>query len=88
MCIRVLGGSSRKYGSVGDIIIAYETTAREADQPYGLILTDMHMPKMDGFDLVEEIKQRPSLSTSTIMMLTSGGQRGDAARCGELGISA
>ena len=38
--------------------------------------------------LVQEIKQRPDLSTSTIMMLTSGGQRGDAARCGELGISA
>jgi CheY-like chemotaxis protein len=48
----------------------------------------MHMPKMDGFGLVQEIKQRPDLSTSTIMMLTSGGQRGDAARCGELGISA
>jgi len=45
------------------------------------------MPKMDGFGLVQEIKQRPTLSTSTIMMLTSGGQRGDAARCGEMGIS-
>jgi large subunit ribosomal protein L14 len=27
MCIRVLGGSSRKYGSVGDIIIAAVKTA-------------------------------------------------------------
>src|SRR6185437_15590995 len=74
--------------SDADKALAALTQAREANEPYGLILTDMHMPKMDGFGLVEEIKQRPALSTSTIMMLTSGGQRGDAARCGELGISA
>jgi CheY-like chemotaxis protein/HPt (histidine-containing phosphotransfer) domain-containing protein len=64
------------------------SAAREANDSYGLILTDMHMPKMDGFRLVEHIKERPELSTATIMMLTSGGQRGDAARCGELGIAA
>ena len=28
MCIRVLGGSSRKYGSVGDVIIAAVKTAQ------------------------------------------------------------
>jgi signal transduction histidine kinase/CheY-like chemotaxis protein len=62
--------------------------ARDAGEPYGLVLTDMHMPKMDGFALVEQIRQRPELSTATIMMLTSAGHRGDAARCQELGVSA
>ena len=62
--------------------------AREAGEPYGLVVTDMHMPKMDGFALVEQIRQRPELSTATIMMLTSAGHRGDAARCHELGVSA
>src|SRR2546426_7684475 len=57
-------------------------------EPFELILTDMHMPKMDGFALVEQIRQRPELSTATIMMLTSAGHRGDAARCEELGVSA
>jgi CheY-like chemotaxis protein/HPt (histidine-containing phosphotransfer) domain-containing protein len=42
--------------------------------------------RIDGFGLVERIKDSPDLSTSTIMMLTSEGQKGDAARCGELGI--
>jgi CheY-like chemotaxis protein len=74
--------------SDADKALAALTAAGEAHEPFSLILTDMHMPKMDGFGLVQEIKQRPDLSTSTIMMLTSGGQRGDAARCGELGISA
>jgi signal transduction histidine kinase/DNA-binding response OmpR family regulator len=62
--------------------------AREAGDPYGLMLTDMHMPKMDGFGLVERIRQSPQLATATIMMLTSAGHRGDAARCQELGVVA
>src|ERR1700680_746993 len=48
----------------------------------------MHMPKMDGFGLIERIRQRPELSAAVIMMLTSVGQRGDAARCQELGVAA
>jgi len=64
------------------------SAARDAKEPYGLILTDMHMPKMDGFTLVENIRHRPELATATIMMLTSAGHRGDAARCLELGVSA
>jgi PAS domain S-box-containing protein len=62
--------------------------AREAGMPFSLILTDMHMPKMDGFTLVELIRKRPELATATIMMLTSAGHRGDAARCQELEIAA
>jgi two-component system, sensor histidine kinase and response regulator len=34
------------------------------------------------------LKESVKLPTPTIMMLTSGGQRGDAARCEELGIAA
>ena len=62
--------------------------ARAAGKPFSLILTDMHMPKMDGFTLVEQIRKRPELATATIMMLTSAGHRGDAARCQELGVAA
>jgi two-component system sensor histidine kinase/response regulator len=45
------------------------------------------MPKMDGFALAERIKQSPKLAAATIMMLTSAGQRGDVARCGDLGVA-
>jgi PAS domain S-box-containing protein len=62
--------------------------ARGADEPYRLILTDMHMPDMDGFALIEEIRRRPELATATIMMLTSAGHRGDALRCKELEVAA
>jgi two-component system, sensor histidine kinase and response regulator len=68
--------------------LAQLSAAREEGEPYNLILTDMHMPDMDGFALVEQIRHKPELATATIMMLTSAGHRGDAARCQELGVSA
>jgi two-component system, sensor histidine kinase and response regulator len=55
---------------------------------FPLVLIDAQMPEMDGFMLAEQIKRNPSLAGATVMMLTSMGQRGDAARCRELGISA
>ncbi|MGO9737722.1 MAG: response regulator, partial [Desulfomonilaceae bacterium] len=60
-----------------------------AGNPFAIVLVDYMMPGMDGFELAEKIKADPSIANSTIMiMLTSAGQRGDAARCLELGISA
>jgi PAS domain S-box-containing protein len=72
----------------GEEALAQLVSAREAGEAFGLIVTDMHMPKMDGFELVERIRRRPELSTATIMMLTSAGHRGDAERCQKLGVSA
>jgi CheY-like chemotaxis protein len=43
---------------------------------------------MDGFRLAEEIRREAQLAATQVIMVTSGGQRGDAARCRELGVSA
>jgi two-component system sensor histidine kinase/response regulator len=64
------------------------SAADRIDDPYELVLTDMHMPNMDGFGLAGQIVERRKDSTATIMMITSGGQRGDVTRCQELGIGA
>jgi two-component system sensor histidine kinase/response regulator len=55
---------------------------------FALLLIDARMPGMDGFELVERIRALSELPNLEIMMLTSDGQRGDAARCRELGIAA
>jgi PAS domain S-box-containing protein len=60
--------------------------AKDAGRPFPLILLDAQMPDMDGFTLAAEIKRTPKLAGATIMMLTSAGYAGDAARCRELGI--
>jgi CheY-like chemotaxis protein len=72
----------------GEEALVRLSIAQNAGEPYALVLTDMHMPKMDGFSLIEQIRQRPELSTAIIMMLTSAGHRGDGARCQELGVAA
>ena len=62
--------------------------AKDTGTPFPLVLTDLHMPDMNGFALAERIKEDPLLAGATIMMLTSAGQRGDAARCRQLGVAA
>src|SRR5712691_10315663 len=62
-------------------------SAAERGHPFHLVLTDLHMPGMDGFQLAEQIHRLSSLAEAVILMLTSGEQHGDLARCRELGIS-
>lgn len=62
--------------------------AQKSHAPLPLLLVDAHMPEMDGFTLVERIRQDPSLSNIKVVVLTSAGQRGDAALCRKLGVSA
>ncbi|HTB20771.1 MAG TPA: response regulator [Bryobacteraceae bacterium] len=62
--------------------------ARAAGAPFGLMVVDCHMPDMDGFMLVEHLRKLPEMRDLVIVMLTSGGQRGDGQRCKELGIAA
>jgi signal transduction histidine kinase/CheY-like chemotaxis protein len=59
-----------------------------AGAAYPLILLDSHMPDMDGFSFAKRVKSDPRFKGAIIMMLTSGGQRGDALRCRDLRISA
>ena len=72
----------------GEAALAELAAVHEAEEPYKLILTDMHMPNMDGFTLIERIREKPGLSTAAIIMLTSAGHRGDATRCHELVVAA
>jgi PAS domain S-box-containing protein len=60
----------------------------EIGRHFELLLIDANMPGMDGFTVVEEIRSSAKGNPPAIMMLTSAGQRGDAARCRQLGISA
>ena len=66
--------------------ILEQTSAAGATFP--LILLDSCMPDMDGFTFAKHVKSDPRFKGAIIMMLTSAGQRGDAARCRELRISA
>ena len=62
--------------------------ALERGAPISMVLVDADMPEIDGFALVEQIRREPRLAGAGIIMLTSAGQHGHAARCRQLGVSA
>jgi signal transduction histidine kinase/DNA-binding response OmpR family regulator/HPt (histidine-containing phosphotransfer) domain-containing protein len=61
--------------------------AAAAGEPFSLVLCDAMMPDIDGFMLVEQIKQCPDLAGATIMMLSSADHLRDGQRCRDLGIA-
>jgi two-component system, sensor histidine kinase and response regulator len=72
----------------GEAALTSMEQAFNADRPFPLVLTDCMMPEMDGFELAGRINKDPRLAPSTIIMLTSAGERGDASRCIKTGIAA
>jgi len=62
--------------------------AEESGNAFPLVVTNFQIPDADGFILAEAIKKDPAIAGATVVMLASAGQRGDAARCRELGIAA
>jgi PAS domain S-box-containing protein len=62
--------------------------SRRQGRPEPVVLLDSRLDQADGFDIAREIRDSGQGREPIIMMLTSAGQRGDAQRCRQLGISA
>ena len=61
--------------------------AYRVGDPYHVVLLDMQMPGMDGEQTARAVKSDPAVKDVKILILTSMGQRGDAARLEALGCS-
>jgi len=72
----------------GPAAIREMESARQTGKAFRVALIDACMPDMDGFELAERVQHDPRWAGAVIMMLTSAGRRGDAARCRQLGIAA
>ena len=55
--------------------------------PIRLVLLDVMMPDMDGFEVAERIRQDSRLNDCVLVMLSSAGQTENSVRCQELGIA-
>jgi two-component system sensor histidine kinase/response regulator len=71
----------------GEKALAEMKRAFDSGSPYRLILLDLQMPDMDGFEVARRVKESASGKDVEIILLTSAGQKGDASRCKEVGIS-
>ncbi|MGV8124670.1 MAG: chemotaxis protein CheW [Candidatus Xenobiia bacterium LiM19] len=56
-------------------------------QKVDLLLTDIEMPNMNGFDLAAEVRRRPNLAPMPIFAITSIAGESDERRGRELGIN-
>ena len=72
----------------GPEALATIETALKDGQPFPLMILDVNMPGMDGFEVAERVNKNPALSGATIMMLSSSSRPGDIARCKDVGVAA
>ena len=70
----------------GKVALAALAAAHKDGKPFGLVVLDGEMPELDGFTTAEVIRQHAEYAATRIVMLTSSGNRGDAARCAKLDI--
>jgi CheY-like chemotaxis protein len=69
-----------------DGLQALEKLGESAFQPH-LIFIDINMPKMNGIELLAELKQNPRLRETPIYMYSTSDQKEIVSRCLELGAS-
>ena len=60
---------------------------REKGSPVVLML-DIKMPRMDGIEVLQEIRKDPELKLLPVVMLTSSREEPDLKTCYELGVNA
>ena len=62
--------------------------ASRPPEPPGLILLDLKMPKVDGLEVLQQIKLDRALRTIPIVVLTSSREESDLVRTYDLGVNA
>lgn len=82
-----IGGVSAPVVWVQDGVAALDYIFRQgqyAGRPVGhplVMLLDMHMPKVDGIDVLERIKSDPQTRSIPVVVMSSSDQPSDLASC-------
>ncbi len=85
---KVIMAQLRAFGLTADVVgNGLDALQRWESTPYGLLLTDLHMPKMDGYELTAAIRAREAGSRHVpIVALTANALQGEADRCRNAGM--
>lgn len=83
--IQKLGYENSTVSSDGQETIELLDYAYEANDPFSIILLDLRMPKMDGYDVIEHIKNK-GYPLPRIVAVTASVLQEDRERCKKLGV--
>src|SRR5205823_5989153 len=90
--ISVRRGLARQLHDLGldvhEVSDGLEALGRLRRGRYGLVVTDLEMPKLDGFALLAEMKRSPTLSTTPVIVASTRGDSETRRRVLELGAQA
>jgi PAS domain S-box-containing protein len=67
--------------------LAQLRSAFASGKPFELLISDVAMPEMDGFALIEQVRRDPSLADIVVVLLTSSDRPEDATRCQQLRVA-
>lgn len=83
---RVVGQMLTRWGhqvhTAGD---GYEALELLQDNRYDVVITDLEMPRVNGFELLDEVRRRPDLRETPVFVLTSRAGEKHQALAAELG---
>ncbi len=91
---KILDGMLARWGlrsksvNGAEAALAEMVAARQAEDAYTLVLTDMHMPTMDGRMFAEKIREQNAADPVRILMLSSGVHPLDATQMQALRVDA
>ena len=92
--LKILSGFIEAWGcpcdtaTSGEMALALMRAVDKVDSPFDAVIIDRLMPDMDGAQLGEKINQDPRLKDTPLVMLTSYGLRGEAAKMEKIGFAA
>ena len=72
---------------VVEAVNGLDAVEKASSNSVDLVLLDLHMPKMDGFAVLAELRKNTTFQTVPIIALTASAMRGDRERALESGFS-
>jgi PAS domain S-box-containing protein len=90
---RILENTLRVWGMTPTVVndgksaLTALRAARDEGGSFDLVVLDVKMPGINGFGVVEQVFVDPALRSTPMLLLTSGAEMDEMARCRQLGVA-